>query len=302
MNSTEPAVPADALAALSDAMEARVRAAGPAVVAIDWGGRLTLSALLWGDGVAVTSEQSLIHAAGYTAVLPGGARVPATLAGRDAATNLAVLRLEAAAPVLAAAEPGGAGALVLALGRDEAGEVIVRLGAVDRVGPAWQSQRGGRIDRLIRLDLRLGAVAEGGPVVDSRGFLLGMSTCGPHRSVLVIPAATIARVVPALLQGGRVARGWLGLGLHPVALPRDLIDRAGGGSGLMVVSVADQAPAAGILLPGDILLEAGGRRLGGARDLAIALGEETVGNTLDLRLLRGGESMLCAVVVAARPV
>ena len=64
-------------------------------------------------------------------------------------------------------------------------------------------------------------------MIDARGRLLGMSTFGPRRSVLVIPAATIARVAAALLETGQVARGWLGVGLHPVALPRDLIDRAG---------------------------------------------------------------------------
>jgi S1-C subfamily serine protease len=291
----------DALAGLSDALEAHTRAAAPAVVAIDWGGHATLSALLWRDGEAVTSDQSLPDAASLAVVLPDGGRVPATLAGRDPATNIAVLRLQAAAPALRAAEPSGAGALALALGRDGDGAVTARLGSLDRVGPAWQSQRGGRIDRLIQLGLRLPAGAEGGPVIDARGGLLGMSTFGPRRSVLVIPAATIARVAAALLASGRVDRGWLGVGLHPVALPRELVDRAGAPSGLMVVGLADNAPAAAALLPGDILLEAAGKRLGSARVLAAALADETIGNELELKLIRGGELMLRKVVVAVRP-
>jgi S1-C subfamily serine protease len=296
----------DALSALSDALEARTSAAAPAVAALDWGGRFTLSALLLRDGVAVTSDQSLPEAPSVTALLPGGGRVPATLAGRDPATNIAVLRLEAAAPALAHADPSGPGSLALALGRDADGRVTAGLGPLDRVGPAWQSQRGGRIDRLIQLGLRLAATAEGGPVVDSRGGLLGMSTFGPHRSVLVIPSATIARVAAALLETGQVARGWLGVGLHPVALPRDLADRAGlanglVANGLMVVSLAENAPTSGALLPGDILLEAGGARLGSARALAAALSEGSIGNELSLKLLRGGELMQCAVIVGARP-
>ena len=291
----------DALSALSDALEAHTHAAAPAVAALDWGGRFTLSALLWRDGVAVTSEQSLPEAPAITALLPGGGRVPAGLAGRDPATNIAVLRLEAAAPALAEADPAGPGALVLALGRDAQAAVTARLGTLDRVGPAWQSQRGGRIDRLIQLGLRLPAGAEGGPVIDARGRLLGMSTFGPRRRALVIPSATIARVAAALLRDGQVVRGWLGVGLHPVALPRDLLDRAGAPSGLMVVSLAENAPAAAALLPGDILLEAGGTPVGSARALSAALSAALIGHDLELKLLRGGEVMRCTVVVAARP-
>ena len=291
----------DFLAALSDTLQARATAAAPAVAALDWGGRFTLSAVLWRDGVAVTSEQSLPEAPACAAILPGGARVPATLAGRDPATNLAVLRLQATAPALPAAEAEGPGALALALGRDGEAALFVRLGTLERVGPAWQSQRGGRIDRLIRLGLRLDGAAEGGPVIDARGSLLGMSTFGPRRSVLVIPAATIARIAAALLERGRVARGWLGVGLHPVALPRDLVERAGTASGLMVVSLVDGAPAAAALLPGDILLEAGVQRLDSARALAAALHEDTIGKELILKLIRGGELIQRTLVVAVRP-
>jgi S1-C subfamily serine protease len=293
--------PADPLAAFSDALEARARAAAPAVAALDWGTHHTLSGILWGDGVLVTSEQSLPDAASFTAILPGGARLPATLAGRDPATNVAVLRLASVAPPIEQAEAGGAGSLVLALGSDGAGGTSVRLGPIELRGPAWQSQRGGRIDALVRIGVRLGPAAEGGPVIDAHGRLIGMSTFGPRRTVLVIPAATIARVAMPLLAQGHVVRGWLGVGLHPVALPKDLSERAGAATGLMVVSIADNAPAAATLLPGDILLEANGARLAGPRALAALLGPETIGAAIAIRLLRGGEVIERTVTVAARP-
>jgi S1-C subfamily serine protease len=293
--------PPDPFAAFSDALEARARAALPAVAGLDWGSHHTLSGILWGDGVLVTSEQSLPDAAGFTAILPGGARVPATLAGRDPATNVAALRLSSIAPALEQAEVGGAGSLVVALGSNGTGDATVRFGPVELRGPAWQSQRGGRIDALVRIGVRLGPAAEGGPVIDARGRLVGMSTFGPRRSVLVIPAATIARVTVPLLAQGHVARGWLGIGLHPVALPKELSERAGATAGLMVVSIADNAPAAAALLPGDILLEAAGNRLAGPRALAALLGPETIGATLTIRLLRGGELIDRDVAVAARP-
>lgn len=290
-----------AFATLSHAVAAAARQAAPLVAGLDWGGRQHLSGVLWRPGVLVTSEQSCPEAESYTAILPGGTRAAATLAGRDRATNVAVLRLQADAPTAAPAEPHGVGGLVLALGSDGAGEITARMGAIEVLGAAWESMRGGRIDRLIRLGVRLGAAAEGGPVIDAEGRLLGMSTFGPRRTVLVIPGSTIARVLEALLADGRVARGWLGVGLHPVALPRDLAERSGAAAGLMVVNLAEGAPAAGVLLPGDILLEIDGSAVTAPRAVAAALGPERIGQNVTLKLLRGGALSSQSVTVAARP-
>jgi S1-C subfamily serine protease len=287
--------------ALSHAIEAAARQAAPLVVGLEWGGRHHLSGILWRDGVVVTSDQSLPRAESCTAVLPGGARVAATLAGRDRASNVAVLRLEGEVPAAIHAEPSGVGALVLALGSDGAGEITARLGAVEVLGPAWESMYGGRIDRLIRLGLRLPHAAEGGPVIDAEARLLGMSTFGPRQTVLVIPSATIGRVTEQLLREGRIARGWLGVGLHPVVLPRELAERAGAAAGLMVVNIADGAPAAGVLLPGDILLEIADTAVTTPRAVAALLGPERIGETLTLKVLRGGTLTTPGVTIAARP-
>lgn len=290
-----------AFAALSQAIEATAREAAPRVAGLEWSGRHHISGILWQPGVLVTSEQSLPDAEGYTAVLPGGDRVAATLAGRDPATNIAALRLEAQPPSVAHAIPGGVGALVLALGSDGAGDISVRLGAVEALGGAWESMRGGRIERLIRLGVRLGEAAEGGPVIDAAGGLVGMSTFGPRHGVLAIPAATIERIVAHLLRDGRIARGWLGVGLHPVSLPRDLAERAGAAHGLMVVNIAESAPVAGVLLPGDILLELAGIPVASCRSLAAALTPERIGEMVVLKVLRGGVVATPGVTIAARP-
>lgn len=289
-------------AALSDAIAAAAAGGAPLVAGLEWGGRHHISALRWDGEALVTSAQSLPEAEGYTAVLPGGARVAAMLAGRDPSSNLAVLRLaQPAQPEAAAAEPVGVGALALALGSDGEGAATARMGVIEALGPAWESQHGGRIDRLIRLGLRLEEAAEGGPVIDAAGRLLGMSTFGPRRRVLVIPAATIARVLPHLLREGRIRRGWLGVGLHPVTLPHDLAARAGAGHGLMVVNIAAGAPTAGVLLPGDILLAIGDTAVATPRSVAAALGPERIGEAVTLHLLRGGIPAQASVTIAARP-
>jgi len=290
-----------AFVVLSQSVAATARNGAGSVAGLEWGGHHHISALLWRPGVLVTSEQSLPESDGYTAILPGGTRAPATLAGRDPATNVAVLTLEAAAPVLTPAEAGGVGELVLALGSDGAGEITARMGGIEVLGPAWESQRGGRIDRLLRLGVRLGPAAEGGPVLSATGELLGMSTFAPGRSVLVIPTATIARVIDQLLNEGRIARGWLGVGLHPVVLPREIAEREGAAGGLMVVNLAEGGPAAAVLLPGDILLELEGAAVTTSRNVAAALGPETIGREMALKVLRGGAVTTPSVTIAARP-
>lgn len=289
---------------LSRAVEAAARAGAPHVAGIEWGGRHHITAVPWGAGVLVTSEQSLPDAERYSAVLPGGARVTATLAGRDPSTNVAIMKLDgtdAGAPAPQVVDPRGVGQLVLALGSDGAGEITARMGVVEVFGPAWESQRGGRIDHLTRIGVRLGHAAEGGPVIDAEGGLLGISTFGPRRDVLVIPGSTIGRVLDQFLHQGHVARGWLGVGLHPVALPKDVAERESATGGLMVVNMAEGAPAASVLLQGDILLAIAGTAVTTPRGVAAALGPETIGTAVALKVLRGGEVTTQTVTVAARP-
>jgi len=295
----------DELERMSDALADRVAAAAPHVVAIG-GGRRHASGMLWQSGVIVASEQMLPDQASHVVVLPGGAEVEARPAGRDPGTNVAVLRLEAdpssGVPDLPPLAPlPRPGALALVVGADGAGGATARLGLVHAVGGEWHSMAGGRIDALLRLDARLGS-DEGGPVLDAAGRLLGMSTTGPRRRGLVIPAATIARVVEPLLREGRVARGWLGVSLQPVMVPEPLRAEAGCEAGMMVVGLSDSAPAASVgVLPGDILLDLDGHPAAQRRRLAAALGPERVGQTLALRLLRAGAVQTLQVTVAAHP-
>jgi S1-C subfamily serine protease len=291
----------DILEQVSEATASRVAQIAPCVVAINLG-RRQCSGILWRPDVVVTSEQVLPDTADLTLTGSGG-EMQARLAGRDPSTNVAVLRpaqpLQGTRP-----EPAPAprvGAMAIMVGADAAGAPTARLALVHATGPEWHSMRGGRIDALLRLDARLGA-DEGGPVLDAAGRLLGMSTAGPRRRTLVIPAATIERVIDPLLSQGRIARGWLGLALQPVAVPQSLREAAGQETGMMVMSLAPAGPAekAGVL-PGDILLAVDGTPAPSARALAAKLGPERVGQEVSLKLLRAGGAYTLAAVVAARP-
>ena len=285
----------------SSALAERACAAQASIAAVRLQDGRHLSATLWQPDVAVASEQSLPRREAFELVAAGGATLKAKLAGRDSGTNIAVLRLSRAldAPAWASGE-AAAGALALAFGADGAGGARARLGIVNAAGGEWTSSAGGRLDRYITLDLALARAEEGGPVVDAAGRLLGISTFGPRRRVLVIPAATIARVVPQLLAEGRIARGWLGVGLQPVAVPEALKGEAGQPGGAMVMSIAADSPAAKAdIVAGDIVLSVNGTPAYRLRRVAAALAE--VGRSAELRLIRGGAVLAVQATIEARP-
>src|SRR5437588_1629513 len=245
----------DLLVQFSSALAARAAVVRGAIAAIRLADGRHLSATLWQADVAIASEQSLPRRDEFEVVLAGGAVANAKLAGRDPGTNIAALRLERPVDLQPATTNGEAtaGALALAYGADGAGGVRARLGVVNTAAPEWASSAGGRIDRYIVLDIALARAEEGGPVLDAAGARLGITTFGPRGRVLVIPSATIERVLPALLKDGRVARGWLGIGLQPVAVPDALKEQAGQPGGAMVMSIAADSPAAKAgLVAGDI--------------------------------------------------
>ena len=292
----------DALEQFSEALADRLAATTPFTVGIRTGHRGS-SGILWHDNVVVTSEQVLPPDETDFTVVRHGVETAARVAGRDPGTNVAVLRLSQG---LGASRPEPTppprpGSLALIVGADSAGAPTGRLDMVHATGPEWHSMAGGRIDALIRLNARLGA-DEGGPVLTLGGKLIGMSTAGPRRRALVIPTATIERVLDPLLTKGSVARGWLGVGLQHVEVPERMHEAAGRASGLMVVALVPDAPAeqAGVLL-GDIILEVGGKRTGRPRGLAAVLAAERIGQPATLKLLRAGAVQLVTVVIGAHP-
>jgi S1-C subfamily serine protease len=292
----------DFLAQFSNALSARADAGKSAVVAIRLAHERHITGMLWQSGIVVASEQSLPRKDEFEIVAPDGAVVSAKIAGRDPSTNIAILRPDGpiAAPSIRAGE-ARIGAVALAIGADGTGGASARLGLVNLAGPEWHSSRGGRIDRRIVLDIRLAHREEGGPVFDAAGDTLGMSTFGPRGQVIVIPTATIERVVPQLLKDGRVARGWLGVALQAVAVPDALRETADQSSGLMVMSVIEHGPAAQAgILPGDIILSVDGTSAVRFRKIARHFGADSIGRKADLRLIRSGAVMTVQTTIAER--
>jgi S1-C subfamily serine protease len=138
-------------------------------------------------------------------------------------------------------------------------------------------------------------------VFDAASGCLGMSTFGPRGQVIAIPTATIERVVPLLLRDGRVARGWLGVALQAVAVPDALRESADQSSGLMVMSVVEDGPAARAgIVAGDIILSVDGTSTRRFRKIARLFGSDSIGRKADLRLIRSGKVMTVQTTIAER--
>jgi len=193
------------------------------------------------------------------------------------------------------------GHLVLAIGSHD-GAPIASLGIVGYAGGAWHSSRGGAIDRLLRLDLALSPLAEGGALIDPSGQVLGMTVFGPRQRALAIPGSTIDRAVEQLLAKGHVARGYLGAGLQHVRLPRGAEKSADHARGILVVSIDPEGPAARAgLLVGDIITKWNAEPVTSVREVMRRLGPQSADASVDLQLLRGGAPTNLTITLGERP-
>jgi S1-C subfamily serine protease len=219
---------------------------------------------------------------------------PGSIAGRDHTTDIALLRFDAkdVAPVRLSPSVPVLGSLSVVVAAEH-GTPTAALGVVSLVGGRWRSLRGGEIDARIELDIRLRHSHEGGLVLDTAGEPVGMAVLGVRR-VIVIPTATIERIAGKLETHGRIARGYLGIGLQPVKLDD--------GVGAMVMSVDKAGPSAAAgIRQGDVIVGWNDEKLSGVRSLLRSLGPESVGSVVDVAVRRAGELMQVKLTIGERP-
>ncbi|MEO7510743.1 MAG: trypsin-like peptidase domain-containing protein [Gemmatimonadaceae bacterium] len=295
------------LQSLSDDLTRAVEATAPSVVAIHARRRIPSSGILWRPGVVVAAHHTIQRDERITVTLHDGTVVGASLAGRDATTDIAILRLEqeTGTPATVSADTDAkVGQLVLALGMPGPA-VTAALGVVSATGGEWRTWHGGRIDRFIRLDVAIHDGFSGGPAIDASGRVIGLNTSGLARaSAMTIPWSTVERVGEQLLSAGRVRRGFIGLGLQPVRLQSDVVKRESlpRDVGLIVVSIEEGGPAhrAGLSL-GDVVVAFDGAPVSDPTELLGALAGDRIGSTAGIRLLRGGTPVELNITVGERP-
>ena len=243
----------------------------------------------------VTAEHTLKHEEEITIGLPDGSVVPATLVGRDPGTDIAVLKASGLTSPAATFGDGEfrPGALTLIIGRGKDSGVNATMGVISAVSGPWRTWRGGMMDRYVRLDATLYPGTSGGAVIDTQGWTLGIATSGLSRLAgLAVPLSTVNRVVDELLTKGHISRGYLGVGLQPLAAP----------AGLIVLSVEPGGPAErGGVLVGDILVAVEGKPVKDTDDVQSVLEPNYVGKSVKASLVRGGVATEVSITIGERP-
>jgi S1-C subfamily serine protease len=306
------AADADLLDAYSRAVISVVRKVGPSVISIagprgqDHGGTGS-GFILTPDGYALTNSHVAAGRRQLRAVTPEGDSVPADLVGDDPATDLALVRL--AARDLPIAELGDSeslqvGQLVIAMGNPFGFQSTVSTGVVSALGRAMRGEEGRLIENIIQHTAPLNPGNSGGPLLDSRGRVVGANAAIIAMAQglgFAVPAATAQWVVTELIAHGRVRRLAMGIVATVTPLPRrrvrehDLLsDQA-----VEIVEVVPRSPAQSAgLRPGDLLVAVNGRVITGVDDLHRMLSGLPVSRQLLLSLIR--ENQIVEVPIELR--
>jgi S1-C subfamily serine protease len=257
------------------------------------------------DGFILTNSHVVHHASKLEVALTDGRRFQADLVGDDPETDLAVIRI--AGPNFVAARLGNSpalrvGQLVIALGNPYGFQCTVTAGVVSALGRSLRSQSGRLIDNLIQTDAALNPGNSGGPLVTSRGEVIGVNTAVilPAQGICFAIAMSTAQFVAGrLIKEGKVRRSYIGVGGQNVTLPRRVVrfHNLATESGVLVVSLEPNSPAqrAGVH-EGDVVVGYGSHVIASIDDLQRLMTDEQVGVRSGLTLLRRGEKVELPIV------
>ena len=291
--------------AVSQAIADAVELAAQATVLVNARRRMPLSGIGYGPDLVLTADHGIEQEDNIRVLLPDGREAAAQLAGRDRGSDLALLRVTGGGVGVArpAERDARVGNLVLAVGRPSADGVQASFGMVTALGSGLRTQRGALIERYVITDAVPYPGFSGGPLVDLSGAVLGINTSGLVRGTsLAIPLKLAWQVADSLAKGGSVKRGYLGIRSQPVEIPQ--VARAGmaGGqtTGLLIVGVEPEGPAAQALMVGDIVVGFNGQPVADHDDLLFLLTGEVVGRPTAAQVLRGGQPQSVQITAGER--
>ncbi len=280
------------------------------IVAVRGGRRLAASGINWRSGLIVTANHMIRHDAELSVIMPDHGSAPATLAGRDPSTDVAVLKIDDVkrlSPVQTTSTAGlKVGHVVVAVGRSHLGDLAASSGIVARLGGPWTTWRGGEIDQLVRPDITVYPGQSGSALVNSQGQVLGMNTVALARAAAItVPTATVDRVVGELLEHGHIRRPYLGLAMQTVPIPDDVRRqlKLELENGLLVMHVEADGPGAkaGLML-GDLIISIQGKATGNLIKLQGALSGLRTGEQTKLTVIRAGEKRELSATIGDRPI
>jgi S1-C subfamily serine protease len=306
------------LDAYSLAVVRAVETVSPSVVTIELGRRAATPArggqgsgfVIAPDGLILTNSHVVHRAHTVHVALSDGRRVPATLIGEDPDTDLAVVRASASdLPALKLGDSRGirVGQLAIAIGNPLGFDATVTAGVVSALGRSLRSRTGRLMDDIIQTDAALNPGNSGGPLVDSRGEVIGVNTAiisGAQGLCFAIAANTAQYVVGRLIRDGRIRRSYIGVAGQNVPIARQIVRFYGlpVSSGILVATIEPNSPAAASLLrEGDIIISLEGHDVSGIDQLHRLLTEERIGRELAVCVLRQTDKLEITVTPGESP-
>ncbi len=294
------------LVELSDALADAAEKTGKATVLVNARRRMPASGIVYAPDLVLTADHVVEREDGIKVTLSDGSETLAKVAGRDAGSDLAVLKLERAAATIAEAtkSPARLGQIALALGRPSPDGIEASLGTVSAIGGPIRTGRGGMLERYIRTDSISYPGFSGGPLVAADGTVLGLNTSGlSNGAAITIPAEVAWKIAETLVTHGRIKRGYLGIRSQTVEIPaasQKTLKREQA-TGLLVVGVENDSPASkGGLMVGDILVGLAGVPVLHHDELFARLDGEVAGKSTPIDVLRGGQPQTLNVVVGEK--
>ena len=306
------------LDAYSHAVMGVVEAVSPSVVHVQVRGNRRGQAaqgsgsgtILSPDGLVLTNNHVVEGATAIELALADSRRMPARILGRDPDTDIAVLRAETK-DSLPAAKLGNSkrvkpGQVAIAIGNPFGFESTVTAGIVSAVGRSLRAQNGRLIGDVIQTDAALNPGNSGGPLVNSRGEVIGVNTAvimGAQGICFSVASNTAQHVLTQVLQHGRVRRARLGVAGDQVQVPQRLRVKAGLAqeAGVRVVEVQAGSPAAAAgVQPGDVIVGIDGESVTGIDDIARVLDGSKIDKRVSARLLRDGAITTLSIVPTER--
>ncbi len=321
LDTTHPAPDSvsEPLDAYSAAVVGAVDEVGPAVVSVYVGGADEAERARGGagsgvvvtpDGYLLTNEHVVQKVSQARVTFVDGRSVPASVAGRDPATDLAVLRAQAAALPYAQLAPEQrlrAGQLVVAVGNPFGFESTVSAGVVSALGRSLRSRQGRLIEGVVQHSAALNPGNSGGPLVDARGRVAGINTAiiAMAQGIgFAIPAATAQWVLTEILTQGRVRRAWLGVAARDRPLDVRLVRALELASprAVEILSRESAGPAAQAdLQPGDLIVAVNAEAVDGIDTLHRLLGRVPPGSELRLQIVRRTQRLTVALTAREPP-
>ena len=257
------------------------------------------------DGFVLTNSHVVGHAKRISVTLLDGRRADGTVVGSDPDSDLAVVRISTSGLVPVTFGDSGkvrVGQVAIAIGSPYGFQCTVTAGVVSALGRSLRSQSGRLIDNVIQTDAALNPGNSGGPLVNSRGEVIGVNTAVilPAQGICFAIAINTAKYVASrLMRDGKIVRAYLGVAGMTAPVHRRVVRfyRLAATNGVMVASVEPGSPAekAGVK-PHDIIVAYGDSPVGSVDDLHKLLSEERIGAKAELTVIRGTEQIRLEVL------